>query len=72
MPEAAGGQQLIQKVERQPAAVLDLLGPGCDPRRHRPHCVEHPKRDRVWWTTPGQVADFCYALPPGTIPGEGP
>ena len=26
----------------------------------------------VWWTTPGAVADFCYALPPGTIPGAGP
>ena len=41
-------------------------------RKALKHCVEHPKRDRVWWTTPGQVADFCYALPPGTIPGEGP
>jgi allantoinase len=41
-------------------------------RKALKHCVEHPRRDRVWWTTPGQVADFCYALPPGTIPGEGP
>ena len=29
------------------------------------------KRDRVWWATPGAVADFCYTLPPGIIPGEG-
>ena len=36
------------------------------------HCAQHPKRDRVWWTTPGAVADVCYALPAGTIPGEGP
>lgn len=35
------------------------------------HCVEHPKADRVWWTTPGAVADHCYALQPGIIPGEG-
>ena len=41
-------------------------------RKALKHCVEHAKRDRVWWTTPGQVADYCYALPPGTIPGEGP
>ena len=41
-------------------------------RKALKHCVEHPKRDRVWWTRPGEVADFCYALPPGTIPGEGP
>jgi len=32
------------------------------------HCVEHPKLDRVWWTKPGAVADFCYALPAGIIP----
>ena len=37
-------------------------------RKALEHCVEHPKRDRVWWTTPGAVADVCYALPPGTIP----
>jgi allantoinase len=38
-------------------------------RKALKHCVEHPKRDRVWWTTPGAVTDVCYALPPGTIPG---
>ena len=31
------------------------------------HCVSHPLRDRVWWTTPGRIADHCYALPPGVI-----
>ena len=36
------------------------------------HCVEHPKADRVWWTKPGDVADHCYQLPPGLVPGEGP
>ena len=41
-------------------------------RRALKHCVEHPKRDRVWWTKPGDVAEYCYTLPPGTIPGEGP
>ena len=41
-------------------------------RKALKHCVEHAKRDRVWWTTPGAVADFCYTLPPGIIPGEGP
>jgi hypothetical protein len=39
-------------------------------RRALTHCVEHRNRDRVWWTTPGAVADACYALPAGTIPGE--
>jgi hypothetical protein len=41
-------------------------------RKALTHCVTHAKRDRVWWTTPGAVADACYALPPGTIPGQGP
>jgi hypothetical protein len=41
-------------------------------RKALKYCVEHSKRDRVWWTTPGAVADFCYALPPGIIPGESP
>lgn len=36
------------------------------------HCVNHPKADRVWWTRPGAVAEHCYQLPPGTIPGSGP
>ena len=40
-------------------------------RKALTHCVKHAKRDRVWWTTPGAIADFCYSLPPGTIPGEG-
>jgi allantoinase len=41
-------------------------------RKALTHCVEHAKRDRVWWTTPGAIADFCYGLPPGIIPGKGP
>jgi len=41
-------------------------------RRALRHCVEHVNAGRVWWTRPGAVADFCYALPPGTVPGEGP
>ena len=33
-------------------------------------CVEHKHRDRVWWTRPGDIAEFCYSLPPGIIPGS--
>ena len=35
------------------------------------HCVGHPQRDRVWWTRPGEIADFCYDMPAGIIPGSG-
>ena len=41
-------------------------------RRALEHCVRSPHADRVWWTTPGAISDFCYNLPPGIIPGEGP
>jgi allantoinase len=32
------------------------------------HCRQHPRQERAWWTRPRDVADFCYRLPPGTIP----
>lgn len=34
------------------------------------HCVEHKLRDRVWFCRPCDIADYCYTLPPGTIPGS--
>lgn len=34
------------------------------------HCLEHPLKDRVWVTRPCDVADYCYSLPPGIIPGS--
>jgi len=33
------------------------------------HCVNHQFKDRVWLCTPGEIADYCYTLPAGTIPG---
>jgi hypothetical protein len=38
-------------------------------RKALQHCVGHANRERVWWTTPGAVADHCYALPAGIVPG---
>jgi allantoinase len=32
------------------------------------HCLEHRHRDRVWITRPGEIADYCYAMPEGIIP----
>lgn len=34
------------------------------------HCVEHPLHDRIWFTKPGDIADYCYTLPAGSIPGD--
>ena len=36
------------------------------------HCVEHAGADKVWWTTPGAIADHCYQLPSGIIPRRRP
>ena len=32
------------------------------------HCAEHPHRERVWFTRPGEIARHCAALPPGVLP----
>ncbi len=71
MVEQCAAQPLVMTLSLHPFVVgqpfrLPSL------RKALKHCVEHAKRDRVWWTTPGQVADHCYALPPGTIRAKGP
>ena len=33
------------------------------------HCREHARAERVWWTRPRDIADFCLQLQPGVIPG---
>jgi allantoinase len=32
--------------------------------------VDHPQRDKVWFTRPGEIADYVKALPAGVIPGS--
>jgi hypothetical protein len=32
--------------------------------------VKHKLSERVWFCTPGEVADYCYTLPFGTLPGD--
>ena len=34
------------------------------------HIVEHKHRDRVWFTRAADIADYCYAMEPGIIPGS--
>ena len=75
-----GFDEMIEQCRAQPLVMTISLHPFVmgQPfrlpalRRALTHCVEHRNRDRVWWTTPGAVADACYALPAGTIPGEAP
>jgi allantoinase len=34
------------------------------------HIVNHPHRDRVWFTRAEDISDYCYAMKPGIIPGS--
>ena len=36
------------------------------------HCVNHKQKDKVWYTQPGRIADFCYTLEAGIVPGSKP
>jgi allantoinase len=38
-------------------------------RRALRHCVDSAHRDRVWLARPTEIADYCYRLPAGLIPG---
>lgn len=35
------------------------------------HIVNHPARDRVWFTRPGEIARYAASLKPGLIAGSG-
>ncbi len=39
-------------------------------KRALKHCLDHPLRERVWFTQPGEIAKYCYSLPRGTLPGD--
>ena len=34
------------------------------------HCRGHAAAARVWWTRPGEIADFCIGMAPGVLPGS--
>lgn len=34
------------------------------------HCLGHSAAERVWWTRPGEIAQWCEQLPPGVVPGS--
>lgn len=41
-------------------------------RKALKHCVTHPRAETVWFTTAGRIADHCFSLPAGSIPGDRP
>jgi peptidoglycan/xylan/chitin deacetylase (PgdA/CDA1 family) len=36
-------------------------------RKALQYIVNHPKRDRVWFTRPGEIADYCWNMKPGIL-----
>jgi allantoinase len=70
-------EEMLKQSERHPLVCsVSLHGFVVgQPFRLRPlrqaitHCVQHPLKDRVWFTTAGDIASYCFSLPPGTIPG---
>lgn len=72
-------EEMLEQCVRQPLVfALSLHGfiVG-QPMRLRPlkkalrHCVEHKlTKERVWFTRAGEIADYCFKLPKGTIPGS--
>lgn len=72
--------EMIDQCERHPLVMNVSVHPNIfgQPFRLRQlrqalrHCVESPSRDKVWFTRPGDIAEYCYSLPPGIIPGSEP
>jgi allantoinase len=71
-------EELLEQSERAPmvfALALHGFVVG-QPFRLRPlrqairHCVEHKNRERVWFTRAGDIANYCFTLPKGLIPGS--
>lgn len=69
--------EMIQQCEEQPLVMAVSLHPFIcgQPFRLWPlreairHCLSHPKtKDRVWFTTAGEIAQHCAGLPAGVIP----
>jgi allantoinase len=40
-------------------------------RRMLRYIAEHPKREQIWFTRPGDIYDHCAALPDGVLPMPG-
>ena len=71
-------EEMLRQSERQPLVcgiALHTMVTG-QPYRLRAlraalaHIVDHPQRDKVWFTRPGEIADYVKTLPAGTVPGS--
>jgi hypothetical protein len=69
--------EMVEQCERHPLVMNVSIHPNIfgQPFRLRllrqalRHCLENAQ-DKVWRARPGEIAEFCYSLPPGVIPGS--
>jgi len=69
-------EELLQRSTKRPMVFSLAIHPFIvgQPFRLRPlrqalqHCINHPQRQRVWYTLPHRIAEYCYSLPEGIIP----
>ena len=70
--------EMIEQSERHPLVMNISVHPHVfgQPFRLRmlraamKRCLEGPHRAKLWLARPGEIADYCYSLPAGTIPGS--
>jgi allantoinase len=71
-------EEMLEQSERHPLVFCASLHGFIvgQPFRLRPlrkalkHCVEHKNSHRVWFTRAGDIADYCFKLPPGIVLGS--
>jgi allantoinase len=34
------------------------------------HCVTHKHAGEIWFTRAGEIANYCFSIKPGIIPGS--
>ena len=70
--------EMVEQSEQHPLVMNISVHPFIfgQPYRLRPfrkaleQCMQHKLRERVWFCRPCDVADYCYELPFGTLPGD--
>jgi len=71
-------EEMVEQSERHPLVMNISVHPFIfgQPYRLRPfrqaleQCMKHKKKNDIWFCRPGDVADYCYELPFGTLPGD--
>jgi allantoinase len=71
-------EEMVRQCERHPLVMNVSLHPYIfgHPyqvhflRKALAHCTGHALAGRVWWTRPGEIAEYCEQLEPGLVPGS--